>query len=83
MYIQKRQLDMTPEEYIKKLTEVRCNLDSVKCDLDFAIHRILRRIETGDESMERDSRLVVPAGRESAKLIVDKLLQIGTAKIEY
>lgn len=74
---------MTSGEYIEKLTEVLCDLESVKCDLNFAIHRILRRIETGDESMERDSRLVVLAGRESAKLIVDKLLQIGTAKIEY
>lgn len=74
---------MTPGEYIEKLREVQCTLDSMKNDLDFAIHRMIRRIETGDESMERDSRLVVLAGRESAKLIVDKLLQIGTAKIEY
>lgn len=74
---------MTPGEYIEALTEVLCNLESVKCDLDFAIHRILRRVETGDESMERDSRLVVLAGRESAKLIVDKLLEIATAKVEY
>lgn len=74
---------MTPEEYIEKLVELQCNLDSVKCDLDFAIHRILRRKETGDESMERDVRRVVLAGREFARVIVDKLQDIGMAKIEY
>ena len=74
---------MTPEEYIDKLREVQCTLDSVKNDLDFSIHRMLRRIETGDESMDRDSRLVALAGREYAKLVVDRLLEIGTAKIEF
>ena len=74
---------MTPEEYIEKLTEVQCTLDGVKNDLDFAIHRMVRRIETGDESMDRDSRLVALAGREYAKLVVDRLLEIGTAEIEY
>lgn len=54
---------MTPQEYIEKLVELQCNLDSVKCDLDFAIHRILRRKETGNESMERDVRRIVLAGR--------------------
>ena len=74
---------MTPEEYIDKLREVQCTLDIVKNDLDFSIHRMLRRIETGDESMDRDSRLVALAGREYAKLVVDRLLEIGTAKIEF
>lgn len=58
-------------------------LDSVKNDLNFAIHRMVRRIDTGDESMERDSRLVVLAGREYIKLVDDQLLKIATAKIEY
>ena len=83
MYIQKRQLDMTPEEYIKKLREVQCTLDSMKNDLDFAVHRMVRRIETGDESMGRGSRRVTLAVREYAKLIVDQLLEIATAKIVY
>lgn len=74
---------MTPQEYIEKLVELQCNLGSVKCDLDFAIHRILRRKETGDESMEWDVRRIVLAGRESVRVIVDKLQDIGTAKIEY
>lgn len=83
LYIQNRQFNMTPQEYIEKLVELQCNLASVKYDLDFAIYRIQRRKETGDESMERDVRWIVLAGRESARAIVDKLQDIGTAKIEY
>lgn len=74
---------MTPEEYIDKLREVQCTLDSVKNDLDFAIHRMVRRIEVGYESMEYDSRRVTLAAREYAKLIVDELFEIATSKIEY
>ena len=43
---------MTPEEYIEKLKEVQRTLDSVKDDLDRAIDKMTRRIETGYESME-------------------------------
>ena len=74
---------MTPEEYIEKLKEVQRTLDMVKNDLDRAIDRMQRRIETGYESMEQDSRLAALAGREYVKLADDQLLKVGTAKIEY
>lgn len=83
LYIQDFQLIMTPTEYMEKLLDAQRTLDSVKNDLNFAIHRIVRRIDTGDESMERDSRLVVLAAREYVKLVDDVLLKIATAKIEY
>ena len=74
---------MTPEEYIEKLKEVQRTLDMVKEDLDRAIDRMQRRIETGYESMEQESRLAALAGREYVKLADDQLLKAGTAKIEY
>lgn len=74
---------MTPEEYIEVLRSVQRTLDSVKDDLDRAIDKMQRRIETGYESMERDSRLAALAGREYVKLADDQLLKVGTAKIEY
>ena len=74
---------MTPEEYIEKLKEVQHTLDMVKEDLDHAIDRMQRRIETGYESMEQKSRLAALAGRETVKLVESTLLEVGTAKIEY
>ena len=74
---------MTPEEYIEVLRSVQRTLDSVKDDLDRAIDRMQRRIETGYESMEQESRLAALAGREYVKLADDQLLKAGTAKIEY
>lgn len=74
---------MTPEEYVDELRRVQCTLDSVKNDLDFAIHRMVRRIETGYESMEQDSRLVVLAAREYVRLADKQLQEVGTATIEY
>ena len=74
---------MTPEEYIEKLKEVQRTLDSVKDDLDRAIDRMQRRIETGYESMEKESRLAALAGREYVKLADSTLLEVGTSKIEY
>lgn len=74
---------MTPEEYIEKLKEVQRTLDSVKEDLDRAIDRMQRRIETGYEHLEQDSRLAALAGREYVKLVDSTLLEIGTSKIEY
>lgn len=74
---------MTPEEYIEVLRSVQRTLDSVKDDLDRAIDKMQRRIETGYESMERESRLAALAGREYVKLADDQLLKVGTAKIEY
>lgn len=74
---------MTPEEYIEKLKEVQRTLDSAKEDLDRAIDKMQRRIETGYESMEQESRLAALAGREYVKLADDQLLKAGTAEIEY
>ena len=47
---------MAPEEYIEKLKEVQRTLDSVKEDLDRAIDKMQRRIETGYEHLEQDSQ---------------------------
>ena len=74
---------MTPEEYIEKLKEVQRTLDSVKDDLDRAIQRMEKRLETGYESMERDSRLAALAGREYIKLADGSIYEVATAKIEY
>ena len=74
---------MTPEEYIEKLKEVQRTLDMVKEDLDRAINKMQRRIETGYESMEQESRLAALAGREYVKLADSTLLEAGTSKIEY
>lgn len=74
---------MKAEEFIEKLRNVQRTLDSVKDDLDRAIDRMQRRIETGYESMERSSRLAALAGREYVKLADSTLLEVGTAKIEY
>lgn len=74
---------MTPEEYIEKLRDAQRDLDSVKEDLDRAIYRMERRIETGYESLEQESRLATLAGRETVKLVDNKLMEAGTAKIEY
>ena len=74
---------MTPEEYIEKLKEVQRTLDMVKEDLDRAIGKMQRRIETGYEHLEQDSRLAALAGREYVKLADSTLLEVGTSKIEY
>lgn len=74
---------MTPEEYIEKLKEVQRTLDSVKDDLDRAIQRMEKRLETDYESMERDSRLAALAGWADIELTGDQLLKVGTSKIEY
>ena len=74
---------MTPEEYIENLRELQRTLDSVKDDLDRAIDKMNRRIETGYESMEQDSRLAALAGREYIKLADNKIYETATAKIEY
>ncbi len=74
---------MTPEEYIKNLKEVQRTLDSVKEDLDRAIDKMQRRIETGYESMEQNSRLAALAGREYVKLVDSKIYETATAEIVY
>ena len=58
-------------------------LDMVKEDLDRAIDRMQRRIETGYESMEQDSRLAALAGREYVKLADSSIYETATSKIEY
>lgn len=74
---------MTPEEYIEKLKEMQRTLDDAKEDLGRAIDKMQRRIETGYESMEQDSRLAALAGREYIKLADDIIYATATAKIEY
>lgn len=74
---------MTPEEYIEKLKEVQRTLDSVKEDLDRAIDKMQRRIKTGYEHLEQDSRLTALAGRDYIKLADCKIYETATAKIEY
>lgn len=74
---------MTPEEYIEVLRSVQRTLDSMKEDLDRAIYKMQRRIETGYESMETESRLAALAGREYVKLTDRSIYEAATAKIEY
>ena len=74
---------MTPEKYIEKLKEVQRTLDMVKEDLDRAIDRMQRRIETGYEHLEQDSRLAALAGREYVKQADSKIYETATSKIEY
>lgn len=83
MIMTKDQLFVTPEEYIENLKEVQRTLDMVKNDLDRAIDKMKRRIETGYESMEQDSRLAALVGREYVKLADNQLLKVGTAKVQY
>ncbi len=44
---------MTPEEYIEELRAAQRTLDMVKEDLDRAIDKMQRRIETGYEHLEK------------------------------
>lgn len=74
---------MTPEEYIEKLKEAQHTLDSVKENLDRAIDKMQRRIETVYESMKQQSRLAALAGREYVKLADGSIYEVATAKIEY
>lgn len=74
---------MTPEEYIEKLVEAQYTLDSVKDDLDRAIRRMQKRLETGDAFYDMKSRLSALAALEYVKLAYDQLLKVGTADIEY
>ena len=74
---------MTPEEYIEKLKEMQRTLDDAKADLDRAIDRMQRRIETGYEHLEQDSRLAALAAREYVKLADDIIYAVATTKIEY
>ncbi len=74
---------MTPEEYIEELRAAQHTLDMVKEDLDRAIDKMQRRIETGYEHLEKESRLAALAGREYVKLADSNIYETATAKIEY
>lgn len=74
---------ITPEEYIEKLKDVQRILDIAKEDLDRAIDRMQRRIESGYDYMEQDSRLSALAGREYTKMADSDIYELATAKIEY
>ena len=74
---------MTPEEYIERLKEAQRTLDSAKEDLDRAIQRMEKRLETGYSHQERDSRLAALAERETITLADIKIYEAATAEIEY
>lgn len=74
---------MTSGEYIEKLKEVQDILDMVKEDLDRAIDKMQRRIETGNENLEKESRMAALVGNEFVKLIGTKIYVAALADIEY
>lgn len=74
---------MTPEEYIEKLKTAQHSLDNAKEDLDRAINRMQRRIETGYESMEGNSRLAALAARECIQAAGKDVFETATAKIDF
>lgn len=74
---------MTPEEYIEKLKEVQRTLDSVKEDLDRAIQRMEKRLETGYEYLEQESRLAALAGRGYLMLADSRIHEAVTSFIDF
>lgn len=74
---------MTPEEYMEKLMEAQRTLDSAKDDFDRAVYKMRRRIETGYENLEKESRLAALAGRESIKMVVSSVFDVATSVIKY
>lgn len=74
---------MTPEEYIRRLKDAQRNLDIAKNNLGRAIDKMQRRIETGYESMEWESRQIALKGREYVKLSDSSIYKVATSKIEY
>ena len=77
------QKGISEEEYIEELRAAQRTLDMVKEDLDCAIDKMQRRIETGYEHLEKESRLAALAGREYVKLADSKIYETATSKIEY
>lgn len=75
--------NMTPKEYIKNLRDVQRTLDSAKEDLDRAIDRMQRSIETGDEKPGRYSRLIALAGREYVLLAGDRIYELVMSDIDF
>lgn len=74
---------MTPEEYLEKLKEAQRNLNSAKTEIDIAIQRMEKRLETGYESMEEESQTAAFAGLNYLKLANSKILHTTMSKIEY
>lgn len=74
---------ITPEEYVEKLKEVQRILKSVREDLDRAIQRMEKRLETGYEHLEQNSRLAALSGREYVRLAESKIYEAATAEIDY
>ena len=77
------EITLTPEQYIEELKKVQHTLEGVKEDLDRAIYKMERRIETGYENLEKESRLATLAAKAIIQMEDGNLLKIGTAKIEY
>lgn len=74
---------MRPEEYIEALKTAKLSLDGVKEDLDRAIQRMERCMESGDESMATSSRLAALAAYEYTKIVQDNLLELAKTKVDY
>lgn len=74
---------MTPEEYIELLKDAQRTLDNVKIELDRAIQRMEKRLETGYESMEEESQLAAFAGLNYLKMANSKILHTVMSKIKY
>lgn len=74
---------MTPEMYIEQLCNMQRTLDMAKDDLDRAIYKMKRRIETGYENMEKESRLAALAGREYVDMASESIYAAATSEIEY
>lgn len=75
--------NMKPEEYIENLAQAQRILGIVKADLDRAIDKMHRRVETGNKDFERDSRLAALAGCEFLKLADSRVFETATSGIDY
>ncbi len=74
---------MTPEEYIEGLQNARKFLDSIKNDIDRAIDKMERRLTTGYESLEQESRLATLTAYSFLDTIKEKIHVVLTSEIEY
>lgn len=74
---------MTPEEYIEKLKDAQRTLDMAKNDLDRAIQRMEKRLETGYSHMETKSRLAALVACDYMKLAGSEILETATSNIDY
>lgn len=74
---------MTPEEYIEILKDAQRNLYSAKIEIDHAIQRMEKRLETGYESMEERSQLAAFKGFNYLKMANSKIIDTIMSKLEY